>query len=295
MTLINAHSDTLRRFLFENTPIRGEIVCLEATWQSVLDRHDYPPALRKAMGELMAAAALLTATLKLNGSMILQIQGSGPVNLLVVECTNDFGIRATAKWNGDLVNMTLAEMVGNGNFVITLAPKEGGQPYQGIVPLEGDSIAEILQNYMMRSEQLETRLWLAESDSRACGLLLQKLPEQADTDLDAWDRTTQLAGTITTHELTSLNTEEVIHRLFHQENVRLFAAQSARFECTCSKANVARMLKMLGSDEVHDIIQEQNRIEVHCEFCNARYEFDKVDAEALFISDIVSPGNETKH
>src|SRR5512140_2279785 len=177
-------SDSLRRFLFEHAPVRGEIVRLDAVWQSVIERHDYPPVLRDLMGELCAAAVLLAATLKLKGAMVLQIHGKGAVKLLVVECSGDLELRATAKWEGDLSHGTLQDLVGDGRFVITLDPKDGNQAYQGIVALEGDSVAEILQNYMSRSEQLETRLWLAADEHSASGMLLQKLPDQAESDAD---------------------------------------------------------------------------------------------------------------
>ena len=186
-------TDTLHRFLFEHAPIRGEIVHLDA-WQTVLERHEYPPVLRDLMGELCAAAVLLAATLKLKGSLVLQIHGKGAVKLLVVECTGDMELRATAKWAGELAQGGLAELIGDGRFVITLDPKDGKQAYQGIVALEGDSVAEILQNYMTRSEQLETRLWLAADGQHAAGMLLQKLPDKAGQDEDAWERASLLAA-----------------------------------------------------------------------------------------------------
>ncbi|HEX7455644.1 MAG TPA: Hsp33 family molecular chaperone HslO, partial [Gallionella sp.] len=158
--------DSLHRFLFENAPIRGERVHLDASWRSVLEHHDYPPLLRQMMGELTAAAVLLAATLKLDGSLVLQIQGSGAIKLLVVECSGDLKLRATAKWEGAL-HGSLPDLVGDGRFVITLVQKNGKQAYQGIVALEGESVAEILQNYMTRSEQLDTRLWLAADEHTA--------------------------------------------------------------------------------------------------------------------------------
>src|SRR5512135_1220483 len=198
-------TDSLRRFLFEHAPIRGEIVRLGTVWQSVIERHNYPPVLRDLMGELCAAAVLLAATLKLQGSMVLQIHGKGAVKLLVVECTGDLELRATAKWQGELTHGTLQDLVGDGRFVITLDPKDGSQPYQGIVALEGDSIAEILQSYMTRSEQLETRLWLAADGKQAGGMLLQKLPAQGESqDADAWERATQFADTLKAEELLDL-------------------------------------------------------------------------------------------
>ncbi len=285
--------DTLQKFLFELAPVRGEIVHLDQTWQSVLDRHDYPKLLRDLMGELCAAAVLLAATLKLQGSLVLQIHGKGAVKLLVVECTGNLELRATAKWEGEISSGTLRELVGDGRFVITLDPKDGSQAYQGIVELEGESVADILQNYMTRSEQLDTRLWLAADEQRATGMLLQKLPEQKGHDADTWDRATQLANTVKPEELLSLPATELIHRLYHEEDIRLFDAQGVVFNCSCSRDNVARMLKMLGRQEVDEILAERGDVEVFCEFCNEQYIFDAIDAEAVF-ADAVS-NNATRH
>jgi len=287
-------SDTLHRFLFENEPMRGEIVQLGATWRTVLENHDYPPLLRTAMGELMAASALLAATLKLKGSLILQIQGSGPVTLLVVECTGDLHMRATAKWDGELPAGGLADLIGNGRCVITLDTGNGKQAYQGIVPLEGESVAQILQNYMLRSEQLDTRLWLAADDSGAAGMLLQKLPGQPGQDADAWNRASQLADTVQQDELLQLPAQKLIQRLFHQEDIRLFDAQPVAFRCTCSRLGVAAMLRMLGQEEVNSILEERGSIEVRCEFCNRSQAFDQVDALQIFAQQ-TAPGSETRH
>ncbi|MDH2916816.1 MAG: Hsp33 family molecular chaperone HslO, partial [Gallionella sp.] len=287
---------SLHRFLFEHLPIRGEIVRLDRVWQSVIERHNYPPVLQNLMGELCAAAVLLAATLKLQGSMVLQIHGKGAVKLLVVECSGDLELRATAKWEGDLTQGTLQDLVGDGRFVITLDPKDGNQAYQGIVALEGDSIAEILQNYMTRSEQLETRLWLAADAQHAGGMLLQKLPEKSEShDVDAWGRTNQLADTLKPEELLTLPADELIHRLYHEEDIRLFDAQTVSFRCACSRENVARMLQMLGREEVAAILAERKEIEVHCEFCNQRYVFDAVDAEAVFSGVVSVSSNDTLH
>lgn len=289
--------DSLRRFLFENEPIRGEIVHLDATWQNVIERHDYPPVLRDLMGELCAATVLLAATLKLHGSMVLQIHGKGRVKLLVVECSGDLELRATAKWEGDLSHGTLQDLVGaDGRFVITLDPKDGNQAYQGIIALEGDSIAAILQNYMTRSEQLDTHLWLAADAQHAAGMLLQKLPEQRESsDEDAWGRAVQIADTVSPDELLGLPATELVHRLYHEEDIRLFDAQPVMFRCTCSRENVARMLRMLGREEVDSILAERGDVEVHCEFCNQGYVFDCVDANAVFADLASMPANQTFH
>jgi len=295
------HPDSLQRFLFEQSHVRGELVHLDAAWRAVLVRHDYPPALRTVMGELMAGAVLLTATLKLKGSLILQIQGRGPVTLLVVECDGELNVRATAKWQGELDGISFAQMVGDGRFVITLDPRDGGQTYQGIVALDGDSVAEVLQNYMQRSEQLATRLWLAADAQGAAGMLLQKMPGEGGSavaeqdDEDMWPRVTMLADTLRHEELLGLSAARLIRRLYGEEDVRLFDAQPVVFRCSCSRDRVARMLKMLGRDEVQSVLAEQGVAEVTCEFCNHQYQFDKVDAEQVFASEVAISGSAAVH
>lgn len=282
-------SDLLHRFIFENTPIRGNLVNIGRTYTSALQHQELPPVLRTAVGELMAASVLLAATIKMKGSMVLQIQGNGPLKLLVVECTDDLQMRATAKWSGDLTGLDFIDLVKEGQFVITLDPRTGNQAYQGIVPAEGSSISEILENYMQRSEQIETRIWLASDQNSAAGMLLQKLPDQPEQDLDAWNRVIYLAETITQKELLSLSAEVLLIRLFNEESVRLFDSQPIKFHCGCSRVSVMAMLRMLGQDEVKSIIEEQGNVQVHCDFCNAEYHFDRIDAEQLFSAEIMPP------
>ena len=288
-------ADSLMRFLFDQAPVRGEVVSLDRTWQEVLQRHDYPPLLQALLGELMAAAALLSATLKFDGALIMQLLGSGALQLLVVECNADLGMRATAKWQGEIRPQPLRDLLGKGRFIITLDPQNGQTPYQGIVGLEGDSVAAILENYMLRSEQLETRFWLAANRQRATGLLLQKLPE-GHGDPDAWERAQMLAGTLTPPEQLEIGPDELLHRLFHQEDLRLLGETATCFRCSCSRERVANMLKMLGEQEVNDTLQEQGRVEVKCEFCNETYHFDQVDAAQLFAgSGNLSEPGATRH
>ena len=297
---ITIQQDALQRFVFDNTPIRGNIVHLNHTFNTALQHQNCPPVLRAALGELMAASALLAATLKMQGALVLQVQGKGPVKLLVVECTADLSMRATAKWASDssideLSSADFIDLIGEGHFVITLDPKDGGQTYQGVVPLEGNSISEILQNYMQRSEQIETRIWLACDQQSAAGMLLQKLPDQPEQDADAWTRTGYLAETMRQEELLGLEPEDLLQRLFNQEDVRLFDAQPVKFNCSCSRSSVSSMLQLLGQQEVESIIEERGSIEVHCDFCNKDYEFDKVDVEQLFSASVVVPGSQSKH
>lgn len=287
--------DSLQRFLFEHAPVRGEFVHLDATWQAVLDRHDYPAPLRRILGELMAAAGLLAATLKFDGAMVLQLHGSGPVKLMVVECTSEHTLRATAKWDGELAGDDLPSLLGTGRFVITLVGEDRGQTYQGVVDLAGRSVAACLEHYMTSSEQLETRLWLATDDARAAGMLLQRLPGETEHDEDAWRRVGHLADTLKPAELLGLDARTILHRLYHEDDVRLFESRPVSFRCSCSTERVVSMLRMLGPDEVRAVVAEQGRVEVTCEFCNKRYRLDPVDAEQVFAADSMSPAGSTRH
>jgi molecular chaperone Hsp33 len=299
-------NDTLNRFLFENTPVRGNLVNLTNTFQLALNKQQLPAGLKRSLGELMAASALLTATLKMTGSLVLQIQGKGQLKLLVVECNSEFGIRATAKWKGEVSDeQNLFDLMEQGQFVITLDPKDGRQTYQGIVPIEGNDISTILENYMLRSEQIDTKIWLSCDGNSAAGMLLQKLPEtmnqQTQTeeslahDVDAWNRVGHLADTITDDELLHLPTETLIHRLFHEEDVRLFEASNTKFFCSCTRSSVANMLRMLGEEEINSILEEQGKIDVNCDFCNTHYQFDKVDAAQLVASELVTQSSKEIH
>lgn len=286
--------DSLQRFIFEGAPVRGELVHLDATWRAVLERHAYPAALRSVLGELMAAAALLSATLKFEGSLILQIQGSGAVKLIVVECTSEQTMRATAKWDGEL-DGSLRALVGDGRFVITIAPNDVTQTYQGIVELSGESVSHVLEHYMDASEQLETRLWLASDGEQAAGMLLQRVPGPAGEDSDAWTRATALGDTVRSDELLGLPGAQIIHRLFHEEDVRVFDPRVVSFRCSCSRERVVNMLRMLGHDEVRAILAEHGSVEVNCEFCNRHYGFDAVDAEQVFAADLQTRAGSTRH
>jgi molecular chaperone Hsp33 len=287
-------SDTIQRFMFEHAPVRGEIVRLDATWRAVLERHDYPPAVRGLLGDMMAAAALLIATLKFGGTLIMQIHGKGPVTLLVVECTSDHHMRATAKWSEVPANGDLATLVGDGKFAITLDAGQGAPGYQGVVALEGANVAAALEQYMARSEQIETRLWLATIEGRAAGLLLQKLPDADSSDADAWQRATVLASSLTPHELATHDAPELLRRLYSTEDIRVFKPRPVEFRCTCSRERVTSMLFMLGRAEVDGIIAERGEVEVNCEFCNQRYVFDAIDAAALFAAP-VAVAQATRH
>ena len=296
-------NDSLQHFLFEDTlnqpmPIRGNLVHLNQTFKQVLQHQTLPTVLKQALGELMAASALLSATLKMDGALVLQLQSKGALKLLVVECSHDLNMRATAKWDetlsNEMNNFPFIDLVKNGQFVITLDPSVG-EAYQGIVPIEGVTIAEMLQNYMLRSQQIDTSLWLHCDSESASGMLLQKLPNLDNLDVDAWNRMNILANTVTNEELKNLNPEALLRRLFSEENVRLFDAKSTQFRCSCSKPKVGNMLRLLGKQEVESILAELGKIEVNCDFCNKHYSFDTVDAAQLLASELSVKTSAAKH
>ncbi len=298
-------SDTLVRFHLRDAPVRGEIVSLDRAWLEIVNRHEVPASVRDRLGELSAAAMLLAASLKFDGALILQIHGDGPVALFVVECDARGRFRATVKLRDDMAandDATLQQLVnraGRGRFVVTLAPRSDDstrRPYQGIVPFAGATVAAALEHYMERSEQVPTRLWLAADATRATGLLLQKLADDGGTprapgatpDADGWNRMQRLAETLSGDELLRLDSDDVLHRLFWHESIDALDRRECRFECRCSREKVAAMLRMLGPKEVQEIVAEQGRIEVRCEFCNLPYGFDAVDSAGLFIAGLES-------
>lgn len=291
-------ADKLQKFMFEAASVRGELVELSQTWQEIQARHEYPPAVKTVLGEMLSAAALLSANLKFNGSLIMQIHGDGPIKLLVVECDAGLRMRATAKLSAGAIigeHATLLELVnvnGNGRFAITLDPNEklpGQQAYQGIVPLDGDSVASVIEHYMARSEQLDTKLWLAANDQVARGLLLQKLPDHGGTetiaDSETWERSVMLASTLKNDELLATDIDTLLRRLFWEETIRVFEAQHPSFHCGCTREKVGSMLKMLGKEEVDSALAELSKLEINCDFCGQHYEFDKIDCTQLFVAE----------
>ncbi len=287
-------SDRLQRFVFERARVRGELVRLDESWREVRRRREYPEAILGALGELTAASVLLAATVKFEGgALVLQIQGGHPVELLVVECSADLTLRATARWNGvgqpDLAGLgaapALRDLAAGGRCVLTIDPGPSLTAYQGVVPLEGRTTAQVLQRYMARSEQIGTLFSLAAGDSRAAGLLLQQLPDvggkpDAAADPDLWNRVSHLLQTLTREELLTLPEDEILRRLFHQEDLRVFESMPVRFGCRCSQARVAGVLRMLGAEEVRQALDEHGVMQVTCEFCGKGYAFTRAEAES---------------
>jgi len=280
------HSDNLQRFIFDDIPVRGEWIHLSKSWQEVLTRREYPLAIQNVLGEMMAAAGLLAATVKIKGRLVLQIKSDGPVNLMMVECTSDNTVRAFAQWKGDIADdISLEAMTGKGALAITIDVEGSKQPYQGLVSLNDDSIASMLETYFKQSEQLETRIWLAANDQSVSGLFLQQLPGEAgneETNEEDWVRLSQLAATVTNEELLTLGAGTLLHRLYHEEQCRLLSLTEFNFACACSRERVADTISLLGEADALDLVETEGKIEVACEFCNEHYHFDKVDVAQVF-------------
>ncbi|EFC88446.1 MAG: Hsp33 family molecular chaperone HslO [Neisseria sp.] len=288
-TQIN-HADIRTRFIFDDMPVRGLHVRLENVWTHIVGQKHYPAAIRRALGELLAAGALLSGNLKTDGTLIVQVQGQGRLKMLVVEATSDQTVRATARWDetADINDdESLTDLLGsNSVFVLTLQPKDA-EPWQGVVPLEGSSIAQMLINYTKRSEQLDTQIVLASSDDACGGLLVQRLPE-TEPDAASWEHVSTLVQTLTSEELTGLDAQHVLYRLFHETPPRVFDPENIEFACTCSRGKVSDMLLMLGGEEVGGVVAEQGSIQIDCDFCHAKYVFDETDVNALFGADVVN-------
>jgi molecular chaperone Hsp33 len=261
----------------------------------VLDAHPYPPPVARQLGEALAAVLLLTATLKFEGSLILQAQGEGPLRTLVTQATHKRTVRGLARWDGRVPDAVtgLEPVFGAGRLVLTLEPKRG-ERYQGIVPLEGPSLAGALEAYFNASEQLPTRLWLAAGEERAAGMLIQRLPARQGADED-WGRIGLLADTVGRRELLDLAAAELLVRLFNEERVRLLESEPVAFRCGCSLERIRDTLRALGRAEVESILEERGSVEVDCEFCNRHYHLDRIDALQLFADTLPHGPSVTRH
>ncbi|MCZ4059956.1 Hsp33 family molecular chaperone HslO [Pantoea sp. LMR881] len=272
--------DQLHRYLFENAAVRGELVNVSNTWRETIKNHDYPAPVQTLLGELLVATSLLTATLKFDGEITVQLQGDGPLSLAVINGNNKQELRGVARHKGEIpADSTLKSMVGNGYLVITISP-EKGERYQGVVGLEGETLAECLEDYFMRSEQLPTRLFIRTNDKGAAGILLQVLPAQ-ETSKEDFDHLAALTETIKSEELIDLPANDVLWRLYHQEEATVYDPQPVIYKCTCSRERCGDVLKTLPQEEVDEIIEEDGKIDMHCDYCGSHYIFDAVDIAAL--------------
>jgi molecular chaperone Hsp33 len=313
--------DSLHRFVFEHYPIRGHLVHLDAAWRALIEHRAYPDAIRELLGEAVAASLLLAATIKFDGVLSLQLQGDGPVHLLLVQCTSALGVRGLARHRDSRAASAhdIGALIGSGNLTVTLETDDGAQRYQGIVPIEGVRLAQSLELYFQNSEQLPTRMWLHADDSGARGMLLQRLPS-GDRDAasastgasasasarasasasaaaidDAWRRVQLIGDTLTPEELSTLADVEILHRLFNEDDIRLFEPSPVYFRCRCSRERVAGMLQGLGEAETRSILAERGEVEVRCDFCNRAYLFDAVDVARLFNAGVLGDSGGSIH
>lgn len=279
-----ANHDQLHRYLFENYAVRGELATVSDTCRHILANHDYPAEVQTLLGEMLVATSLLTATLKFSGDITVQLQGDGPLKLAVINGNHLQQMRGVARLQGDIAaGSSLKEMVGNGYLVITITPTEG-ERYQGVVGLEGETVADCLENYFQQSEQLPTRLFirtgLHDGHMAAAGMLLQVLPAQ-QAGHDDFDHLAQLTATVKTEELFTLSANDVLYRLYHQEQVTVYEPQPVSFQCHCSRERCADALITLSDQEVNDILEQDGEIDMHCDYCGNHYIFNAHDVHAL--------------
>lgn len=294
-------SDITQRFLFDETDVRGELATLGESYRHVLAKHPYPEPVAQLLGELLAAASLLVGTLKFDGLLVLQARSSGAVPLIMVECSSEREVRGIARYHAEQIepDAGMRQLMPEGVLTLTVDPREG-QRYQGIVPLEGNDLSECLTGYFANSEQLPTRFWLRADGRQARGLLLQALPADRQKDpqerANSWEHLTTLADTLTTEEMLGLDNETILHRLYHEEAVRLFDPLSLRFQCSCSRERSANALVSLGKADAEALVEESGgTVTIDCQFCNQRYEFDAADVAQLFAGGGSSAPSQTRH
>jgi molecular chaperone Hsp33 len=286
----------LRRFLFEQSPVRGAVVRIEDGWRELLSHREYPQEVRHLLGEAMAAAPLLASGIKFEGRLSLQAEGDGPIRLMLVQVTHDLEVRGVARHAGNTQDLDLPGMFGSGRFGLIVEP-QGRESYQAIVPLAGQRLQHCLAAYFDRSEQLPTWFCLAADEQVLAGLMLQRVPgsasqEQADED---WSRLLALATTLTETELLALQPSEVLYRLFHEDAVRVFEPQAVHLRCRCSHGRISEMLLGLGRQEVESVVAEQGQVEIECGFCGRRYVYTPAEVSELFGAQTATPPTPSHH
>lgn len=276
--------DLLQRFLFENAPVRGELVHLNQSYQTIMQQHQYPPVIRQLLGEALAAASLLSAIIKFKGRLTVQFRGNGKLKLLLAQCDQAFHLRGLAQWQGDLNSEEVWDDLNNGLLAIMMDPDiPGGKRYQGIVAWQGRSLVESIEGYFQHSEQLPTRLWITADETGVGGLLLQVMPkEKPELYKNDWDHLIHLTNTITPKELLMLDNQVLLHKLYSQEDVRLFQPIHVTFRCECSVERGENAILLLGRKEAEQELKDKQKIIVTCEFCNQEFVFDRVDVARIF-------------
>ena len=289
-------NNVLNRYLFEDLSVRGELVQLDEAYQRIISSKEYPAALQKLLGELLVSTTLLTATLKFEGSITIQLQGDGPVSLAVINGDHDQKIRGVARWEGDIAeDSSLHDMMGKGYLVITIEPKKG-ERYQGVVGLEGETLADVIEGYFANSEQLKTRLWIRtgehEGKKHAAGMMIQVMPDGTGTPED-FEHLEQLTATVKNEELFTLPANELLYRLYNQDSVRLYEPQPVEFHCGCSRERSGAAIITVDKTEIYDILAEEGSISLHCDYCGTSYTFDESEITELYTQ--ATSDNKTVH
>ncbi|MBF6057164.1 MULTISPECIES: Hsp33 family molecular chaperone HslO [Thiomicrorhabdus] len=276
-------TNSIQRFLFKEHNIRGQVIQLHDAWQQMTKDRHYPPIISQLLGELTAVSVVMANGMKHLGKITLQVQGSGPVNLLVVEVTHDLKIRGVAKTSETIDGQkTLDELLGDGQILVTMENMQTKHHFQSYVSRDGETIAECFELFFSQSEQLPSKIWLAADEQQLGGILIQKMPDSDENDADAWDRIVHLTDTLSDEELTTLDSETLLHRLFHEELVELFEEQTVVYECPQDRQRVDDMLRSLGEEEIRKLLEEQGEIVIHNEICNVHFRYDAKAVDELF-------------
>lgn len=276
-------SDTLQRFIFEHANIRGEIVHIENTYQTIMSQRKYPPMIKHLLGEAIVSCLLLASSIKFQGSMNLQFQGDSRLPLLLVQSDHEFNVRAFAQFTENLDTKEYASAFLEGQMVITINQYNQTNSYQSMVPIQSTSMSENLMNYFAQSEQVSTQVWLAVNENAAAGMLLQLMPEQNTIQREQfWEYAVQLGQTVSEDELLNLDNETLLYRLYHETELRIFDSRKTQFKCRCSLEKMKQVLTVLGEEDAKELLKEQGEIAIRCDFCNKKYTLDPIDVTMLF-------------
>lgn len=276
-------NDTLQPFIFEEAEIRGEIVHINQSYQQILTQQPYPDMLKQLLAEALVSCLLMASSIKFEGSLSLQFQGDKRIPLLLVQCDHQMNIRGFAKFEEGLSTEAYAAAFLGGQMALTINQYNQTQSYQSIVSIQSTSMAENMMHYFAQSEQLSTRIWLAVGEAQAAGMMLQLMPDNDSEQRELfWEYATQLGQTVTEEELLSLENETLLHRLYHETTLRLFEPKPLQFKCQCSKEKMMQIIRVIPQDEAKQLLEEEGRIKITCDFCHKHYEFDSIDVALLF-------------
>jgi molecular chaperone Hsp33 len=276
-------ADTLQRFIFEHANIRGEIVHIEKTYQTIMSQRNYPPMVKNLLGEAIVSCLLLASSIKFQGSLNLQFQGDKRLPLLLVQCDHEFNVRAYAQFSENLETEDYAHAFLEGKMVLTINQYNQTNSYQSMIPIQSTSMSENLMDYFAQSEQISTQVWLAVNETAAAGMLLQLMPGQDTVQREQfWEYAVQLGQTVSEDELLNLDNRTLLYRLYNETEIRLFDSRRTQFKCRCSPEKMKQVLIVLGEEDTKELLKEKGEVTVSCDFCNQKYTFDPIDIAMLF-------------